>query len=90
MQRLTFKQLLFLLIYFFQAVVALYSFDASTAEELSFRKGERLDIIEHPAHDPDWWMAKNNRGQTGLIPRNYIEVLKNVFINMYLDHGGRR
>ncbi|VDM54991.1 unnamed protein product [Angiostrongylus costaricensis] len=46
-------------------VVALYSFDASTPEELSFRKGERLDIIDHPAHDPDWWLARNSVVSTG-------------------------
>ncbi|KJH42579.1 SH3 domain protein [Dictyocaulus viviparus] len=59
----------------FQCVVALYSFDASTTEELSFRKGERLDIIEHPAHDPDWWLARNSTGHQGLVPKNYIEVV---------------
>nr|CDJ85790.1 Src homology-3 and SH2 motif domain containing protein [Haemonchus contortus] len=58
-----------------ECVVALYSFDASTVEELSFRKGERLCIIDHPAHDPDWWLARNSVGQQGLIPKNYIEVV---------------
>uniref|UniRef100_A0A0N4VS90 SH3 domain-containing protein n=1 Tax=Haemonchus placei TaxID=6290 RepID=A0A0N4VS90_HAEPC len=58
-----------------ECVVALYSFDASTVEELSFRKGERLYIIDHPAHDPDWWLARNSVGQQGLIPKNYIEVV---------------
>ncbi|KAK6009210.1 SH3 domain protein [Ostertagia ostertagi] len=58
-----------------ECVVALYSFDASTTEELSFRKGERLDIIDHPAHDPDWWLACNSVGQQGLVPKNYIEIV---------------
>ncbi|KAK5982267.1 NCK (Non-Catalytic region of tyrosine Kinase) adaptor protein family [Trichostrongylus colubriformis] len=58
-----------------ERVVALYSFDASTTEELSFRKGERLDIIDHPSHDPDWWLARNSVGQQGLVPKNYIEVV---------------
>ncbi|EYB87424.1 hypothetical protein Y032_0263g597 [Ancylostoma ceylanicum] len=58
-----------------ECVKALYSFDASTVEELSFRKGELLDIIDHPAHDPDWWMARNSVGQQGLVPKNYIEVV---------------
>ncbi|VDM75962.1 unnamed protein product [Strongylus vulgaris] len=57
-----------------ECVKALYSFDASTVEELSFRKGELLDIIDHPAHDPDWWLARNSVGQQGLVPKNYIEV----------------
>ncbi|CAI4232618.1 unnamed protein product [Auanema sp. JU1783] len=58
-----------------ERVVGLYGFEASAQEELSFRKGEKLDIVGHPVHDPDWWMAKNSRGQEGLVPRNYIEVL---------------
>ncbi|PIO71571.1 SH3 domain protein [Teladorsagia circumcincta] len=36
---------------------------------------ERLDIIDHPAHDPDWWLARNSVGQQGLVPKNYIEVV---------------
>ncbi|VDN50765.1 unnamed protein product [Dracunculus medinensis] len=58
-------------------VITLYSFDAQNAEELSFRKGERLEITDHPAHDPEWWKARNSKGSTGLVPTNYIEqVLK--------------
>ncbi|VDK70719.1 unnamed protein product [Anisakis simplex] len=59
-----------------EVVIALYSFDAQTAGELSFRKGERLEIIDHPAHDPEWWKARNSKGCTGLVPTNYIEVLE--------------
>ncbi|MFH4976600.1 hypothetical protein AB6A40_003309 [Gnathostoma spinigerum] len=58
-----------------EVVVAMYSFDAQSAEELSFQKGERLEIIDHPAHDPEWWMARNSRGETGLVPTNYIKVV---------------
>ncbi|KAI6191455.1 hypothetical protein M3Y97_00229900 [Aphelenchoides bicaudatus] len=46
-----------------EVVVALYSFDAQNSEELSFRKGEQLDIVDHPAHDPDWYKARNQRGR---------------------------
>ncbi|EGT30472.1 CBN-NCK-1 protein [Caenorhabditis brenneri] len=58
-----------------EVVVALYSFDASSSEELSFNKGERLEIVSHPEHDPDWWQARNTHGNIGLVPRNYIEVI---------------
>lgn len=59
-------------------VVALYSFQSQNSEELSFTKNERLDIIEKPAHDPDWWRACNQLGETGLVPKNYVQILPNI------------
>lgn len=53
-------------------VVALYSFTSQNEEELSFQKGEKLEVIDRPANDPDWWMAKNQAGATGLVPKNYV------------------
>lgn len=35
-------------------VVALYSFTSQNEEELSFQKGERLEILDRPSNDPDW------------------------------------
>uniref|UniRef100_A0A183CEE9 Cytoplasmic protein NCK1 n=1 Tax=Globodera pallida TaxID=36090 RepID=A0A183CEE9_GLOPA len=55
-----------------EIVLCLYSFEAQNPQELSFTKHERLDILEHP--DPEWWMARNQYGKTGLVPTNYIEV----------------
>jgi hypothetical protein len=60
-----------------EVVTTLYDFDAQNAEELSFRKGEKLEIIEHPIHDPEWWRARNTHGMTGLVPTNYIKVQAN-------------
>lgn len=54
-------------------MTTLYDFDAQNAEELSFRRGEKLDIIEKPIHDPEWWRARNAAGQIGLVPTNYIK-----------------
>ncbi|XP_022709356.1 cytoplasmic protein NCK1-like isoform X2 [Varroa jacobsoni] len=55
-------------------VIALYSFEAQNEEELSFSKAERLHIVDKPADDPDWWMAVNSTGQSGLVPKNYVQV----------------
>lgn len=55
-------------------VVALYSFSSTNDQELSFDKGDRLEIIDRPAADPEWYKARNSHGQTGLIPRNYVQV----------------
>lgn len=58
-----------------EVVVALYSFTSQNEEEMSFEKGERLEIINKPANDPDWWMARNKFGDSGLVPKNYVHVL---------------
>lgn len=39
---------------FVELVVALYSFKCENDEELSFEKGEQLEVIDKPACDPDW------------------------------------
>lgn len=56
-------------------VIALYSFNSGNPEELPFEKGDFLDIIDQPPDDPDWWEARKVDGTTGLVPRNYVEVV---------------
>ena len=52
--------------------VGLYDFDAREDSELSFKKGERLQIIENPEGD-EWWIARSlTTNQEGEIPSNYI------------------
>uniref|UniRef100_A0A8D0E2K2 Tyrosine-protein kinase n=1 Tax=Salvator merianae TaxID=96440 RepID=A0A8D0E2K2_SALMN len=51
-------------------VLALYDYDAIHKEDLSFRKGEHLRILEESG---DWWRAKAlSTGQEGYIPSNYV------------------
>lgn len=56
-------------------VQTLYPFSSVTEEELSFEKGETMEVIEKPENDPEWWKCKNARGQVGLVPKNYVVVL---------------
>ena len=56
-----------------ETVTALYTYTSDNTEELSFNKGEELEIIEKPPED--WWRARNRLGETGLIPRNYVETV---------------
>ena len=56
-------------------VLTLYPFNSQNEEELSFAKNEKLDIVERPENDPDWWRAKNDRGEIGLVPKNYVTVI---------------
>ena len=58
-----------------EMVSTLYSFASSNREELSFEKDERLEILEKPPLDPDWWKARNAKGEIGLVPRNYVQTL---------------
>ncbi|XP_059044397.1 nephrocystin-1 isoform X1 [Mustela lutreola] len=51
--------------------IAVGDFAAQQAGDLTFKKGEILLIIEKK---PDgWWIAKNAKGNKGLIPRTYVE-----------------
>lgn len=58
-------------------VVAMYSFNPGNSEELRFRKGDVLEVIDLPEEDPDWWEARHQgETNTGLIPRNYVEIIE--------------
>lgn len=60
-----------------KVVVALYTYNARDDGDLSFRKGDRLQILNDS--DPDWWHAKQLNGpQTGYIPQNYVAFEKTV------------
>lgn len=51
--------------------VALYDYDARTNEDLSFKKGERLQVVDNT--DGDWWLARSLTTQReGYIPSNYV------------------
>ncbi|XP_058979955.1 cytoplasmic protein NCK1 [Musca domestica] len=69
-------------------VVALYSFNSNNDQELSFEKGDRLEIVDRPASDPDWYKARNNQGQVGLVPRNYLQELNEYLSTPYRNNGG--
>lgn len=57
--------------------VALYDYDARTDEDLSFRKGEHLEILNDT--QGDWWLARSKRTrQEGYIPSNYVAKLKSI------------
>lgn len=57
--------------------VALYDYDARTAEDLSFRKGEHLEIVNDT--QGDWWLARSRISRLeGYIPSNYVAKLKSL------------
>ncbi|XP_044744517.1 tyrosine-protein kinase Src42A isoform X2 [Coccinella septempunctata] len=57
--------------------VALYDYDARTDEDLGFRKGEHLEILNDT--QGDWWLARSKKTrQEGYIPSNYVAKLKSI------------
>ncbi|KAJ2516235.1 actin binding protein [Coemansia sp. RSA 1939] len=54
--------------------VAVYDYDAAEDGELSFRDGERITHVEFPSNE--WWEGVNQRGEYGLFPANYVELVR--------------
>ena len=42
-------------------VGALYSFTAQNEHELSFSKGDRMEVLDRPPSDPEWYRARNSQ-----------------------------
>lgn len=52
-------------------VVALYNYNARDATDVSFRKGDRMEIIDES--DGDWWTVIHlTTNHQGLIPGNFV------------------
>lgn len=58
--------------------IALYDYDARTDEDLSFKKGDYLEVKPENC-EFDWWMATSrSSGKTGYIPNNYVAEVKSL------------
>ena len=58
---------------------ALYDFNARSAREVNFHKGDTLVLFKQVSND--WWKG-SVRGQEGLIPDKYI-MLKMRYVNIF-------
>ncbi|XP_072945935.1 adapter molecule Crk [Epargyreus clarus] len=56
-----------------EVVIAKFDFDGSDADDLPFRRGERLMVINRD--EEQWWTARNSAGNTGSIPVPYVQRL---------------
>ena len=59
------------------AAVVLYDFPADGDDELTVTEGEDLIVLERDSDD--WWKVRNSKGQEGVVPASYVEVLFSVF-----------
>ena len=53
-------------------VVTLYDFTGRSNQELSFKKGDILQVTEKKF--TDWWYGMDSDGRQGFIPVNYVEI----------------
>jgi len=56
-------------------VRALYDFSPSESGELPFRRGDVISVLDSVYKD--WWRG-SLRGQVGIFPVNYVEILKDA------------
>lgn len=69
-------------------VRTLFDFTGSDAEDLPFKKGEILIILEKP--EEQWWSAKSKEGRVGMIPVPYVEKLVRPPVHIgQPSHGSR-
>jgi len=54
--------------------IAQYDYEKAEENELELRDGERVTDIDMV--DEDWWMGRNERGEVGLFPANYVELVE--------------
>ena len=58
--------------------VAKYDYEARTDEDLSFKKGEVLEIIDDTCGD--WWRARSRvpPHEEGYVPNNFVAEVKSL------------
>ncbi|KAJ4296205.1 actin binding protein [Kalmusia sp. IMI 367209] len=54
--------------------IAQYDYEKAEDNELELREGEYVTDIDMV--DDDWWMGTNSRGEQGLFPSNYVELVE--------------
>jgi len=56
-----------------------FDYDASGDDELSLRRGEKLELLSTDAKisgDEGWWTGKSG-DKVGIFPANFVEILEN-------------
>jgi hypothetical protein len=57
--------------------IALYDYDARTEDDLTFRKGDKVRVLNNA--DGDWWQAQlTTSPKKGYIPSNYVAKAQSI------------
>ncbi|XP_040283247.1 CD2-associated protein isoform X2 [Bufo bufo] len=54
---------------------ALYNYDATNDDELSFKDGDIIHLISKDTGDPGWWRGELN-GKEGVFPDNFAAIIQ--------------
>nr|XP_033776525.1 sorting nexin-33 [Geotrypetes seraphini]XP_033776526.1 sorting nexin-33 [Geotrypetes seraphini] len=65
---------------------ALYSFQSENKEEINIQENEELLIFSENSLD-GWLQGQNSRGETGLFPASYVEILRSRTSSSYTDYS---
>lgn len=63
--------------------VAIFDYDARTKDDLTIRKNDLLEITNRKS--TAWWKAKNENGQEGWIPSNYVAKRDSLESEPYVE-----
>uniref|UniRef100_H2YJW3 Tyrosine-protein kinase n=2 Tax=Ciona savignyi TaxID=51511 RepID=H2YJW3_CIOSA len=70
----------------------IFDFNTGKKTDLQFKKGDSITVMQR-TRDPNWYKAKNEKGEQGMVPINYIvknEAHRNAVSSMFLPswfHG---
>ncbi|XP_069078276.1 sorting nexin-33 [Pleurodeles waltl] len=65
---------------------ALYSFQSENKEEINIQENEELLIFSENTLD-GWLQGQNSRGETGLFPATYVEILRSRASSGHQDYS---
>ncbi|XP_049581099.1 adapter molecule crk [Syngnathus scovelli] len=66
-------------------VRALFDFPGNDDEDLPFRKGDILRVLQKP--EEQWWNAQNSEGEAGMIPVPYVEKYRPTSPSLAVTSG---
>lgn len=58
---------------------ALFDYSAENVDELTFKRGDLITIIETHMEDSGWWKGEF-KGKIGLFPDNFVEIVTESFV----------